>query len=103
MTDDEYRELTSWRMSVDDRFSAQSLQMGTIERNVMDLQASVEESGEWSKKNHDSLLLVIELCQNMDNARKLADAAVRWGKPFAVAGGFVVAVVVWIKTGEWRL
>ncbi len=110
LDDKEHAEFMKWRARVDNFMDdstiqrrSTALQMGSLEKTVSELQVAVQESSDWSKKNHDSLLLVIELCQNMDNARKLADAVTKWAKPFVMVVGFLVAVVVWIKTGKWEL
>lgn len=105
---DEHTELLKWRTRVDDFMNETvlqrritAMQMGALEKSVLELQADVKESSEWSKKNHDTLMLVMELCQNMENARKVADAMVKWGQPFAIFFGAIATVIVFLKTGKW--
>jgi hypothetical protein len=96
-------ELTEWRMRVDnfmDEAAVQrritALQMGALETSVVELQGDVRESNAWSKKNHESLATMIGFFEGMDNLRKLADTAMKWGKPFLFVAGVGAACVAWL-------
>lgn len=97
-------EMHAWQQKVEN-FMEDSIiqrriaatQMGALERTVFELKGDVQESNEWSKKNHDTLITVVEFFQGLENLRKLADTAMRWGKPIAWLAGMGIAGIAIAK------
>lgn len=76
--------------NLDERVSA-------LEHTVDALKTEVQTSNEWSKRNHDSLNFLVEFAQGMENARKLADTTMRWGRPLAWVAATASVMWMWGK------
>jgi len=70
------------------------------------VKADVSAVMEWTRKNNTLLTSIGEVLTGLENARKLGDTAVRYGKPFAYLAAIVGAVFasVWASiklTSAW--
>lgn len=102
--DDEYKtELNKWREGVDGFIAESNLYRRATAIRMDAMEKNLEANTAMTTEMHTGLSEAIPVILDFKGAARTVKRLGRAAKPLVYIGSFAVAVVVYLKTGEWRL